>query len=118
MAWSAVVPTHARKQMMRLPDAAVEEIRRTGWTREVAFRTTPNVTKVRPTHPPPHTHTLRRTQQLFPRGVGMEAALHASLGTEQRTRERRRAWSRVPGPPAVVALSPHGPCLLPHSHAR
>lgn len=33
-------------QMMRLPDRVLDEIRRTGWTREVAFKTTPNVTKV------------------------------------------------------------------------
>ncbi|KAJ9517523.1 hypothetical protein QJQ45_024994 [Haematococcus lacustris] len=33
-------------QMMRQPEEVMQEIKQTGWTREVTFKTTPNVTKV------------------------------------------------------------------------
>ncbi|KAJ9517254.1 hypothetical protein QJQ45_009134 [Haematococcus lacustris] len=33
-------------QMMRQPEEVMQEIKQTGWTREVTFKTTPNVTKL------------------------------------------------------------------------
>lgn len=33
-------------QMMKLSDEALDQVQQTGWTREVAFKTTPNVTKL------------------------------------------------------------------------
>lgn len=33
-------------QMLRLNDEQIQQVKETGWLREVAFKTTPNVTKV------------------------------------------------------------------------
>ena len=37
-------------RMLPLPDAELNVVKKTGWLRKVAFRTTPNVSKVRSSH--------------------------------------------------------------------